>query len=549
MLEQELKQFLDDIKSLLTDVDQEIGATAQRGSVPNGSAATTANPDHVGILQDGRYTILPLPSSLSTAGPNSLDHVEERLSIWTERQHSLIWYYETFGVIGLAWKVKEIARSEIWNECRTDPQVPELYRRASIVPAKRGANSPNVEVRSSQEEEEFDCHFDTLTEELEALVNEQGEGHKSWRRIFYDWYRGGQSRMLFYLSSIPEEVMRAVLHGNLPQRMSEPSFFQRFGASVQLSDDPGTYALYVAQRPPPRSPPADRSPALGLTLEEMELLYKTACRYIDLEDNNFVADARLIDSAIGGSRAKLDYSSQRRYGGSDGKDDFTLHARFLKRLKSSLIRWADSLRASGQVNDLKTPLERCFVYVGFANMPLSRCPTHWTHGQTMSPILGMVTAIVRKLWGNRFDAEHHSYQIFRVVDDDELGFVEILTSMVASAYHWDLGLAYTYAGGKKKIPHLEPKFKQNAQRLKDEGIQIQRIRASVEKFVTMKNIMQQDLGEQRRNAMSGKDLLIRNSGVLREVQERTEKQRLALQLQELDEALCGSASSIHTSVV
>lgn len=546
-----LLQLIADVDALLTDMALENGSIISEVQTPQAVTPSDdvdlEDPDRIQDIL-GQHSGHGLSmSSPDLSGANPLDRFENGgLTEWTERQQSLVWYYKTFGVIGLAYKVKEIAKADILRTTGLAPTVPRLYRKR-YVPAKRRHQSHNVEVEDSQEENEEESvpqEPDTLAKELELLINAQGPGHISWRRIYYDWYRGSQSRTLFYLSSVPDEVMLAVLHGDLPRKMSDASFARRHESFVRLTRSPGTYTLYIARsRTPygqdhilPTSPQEEGVEALGLTLEEMISLWKYASRYIDVDDHAFVDHAKRIDTAFG-AQGGIDYSFQRRYGASSSRNDFTMHKVFVGDLKRCFAGWVSALRDADRLDKMKVPLTRCFAHVGLSSNTLRRCPRHWTHESVPSPIFGMVTAILQVLWPGRFNVEDHSYQVFRVVSPQDLGFAEILSSIVSSAYCWNLGLSYTHAGGGGRSRLESTQFVENARCILNEGVQSRQVRASITKFGGMRKDWRQDVDGRRLDLARLNDSVVEDHDSLRDTKEALETEMVVLQVQELQDVL------------
>lgn len=550
MSEQEPTQLIRETDTLLVEFTQKIRATdpLKGQTSKNLAAASSADPgvlsqfdhDMSQGLGDGLQSLNP------TLGKDSaLKNLEERSSMWTARQRRLVWYYDNFGVIGLTYMIKEIARNHLLKETGIEPAVPNARPKSSI-PAKRPHPSAHIQVVDSQQEEES-CQSDssTLIQELETLVNIQGQGHISWRRIFYDWHRDGQSRMLFYLSAVPQEVMRAILYGTLPARMTEPSFAKEFGRFVEVTKCPGTYSLYVARRAPhlqarASSPhPEESWGGLGLTLEELGTVHTSVRRYIDVDDTKYSRLAQRIDSTIEGCPDNINYRSQRRYGGGSDGRDFGLHKHFLAGLKSTLLEWAAELKDAGQEGVLKIPLSRCFVHVGVSSNPLARSTMHWTQNRKPSPIVGLVMAVLETAWPGRFDVKDHTYQIFRAVNYDDLWLVEILSSIISSAYSWDLGLSFAYAGSggqAKPNAHLASRFVENCRRMRQDGLQAEQLKASVEKIDKVKD-WQRRRGEEGGNTASPRESLAKEIVRLRRAREELETQLLALQARELEDTL------------
>ena len=58
--------------------------------------------------------------------------------------------------------------------------------------------------------------------------------HKTWSLIIDDYLRGADVRMFYYLSAIPDPILRALIHGTLPSLMCEAEFASKYRDFLSL---------------------------------------------------------------------------------------------------------------------------------------------------------------------------------------------------------------------------------------------------------------------------------------------------------------------------
>jgi hypothetical protein len=135
--------------------------------------------------------------------------------IMTERQQKLMWYYDVFGVLGLAHAMKLIALEE--------------------------------------KQIEISCGIGSSKRKRPTHENQDAGGHVSWQKIIDDINLGPLSRILFCLSSICPRLIPALIKGTLPSDMQNPDFAAEVGPHISLHESQGVYAVYVGVAAPDRN--------------------------------------------------------------------------------------------------------------------------------------------------------------------------------------------------------------------------------------------------------------------------------------------------------
>jgi hypothetical protein len=109
--------------------------------------------------------------------------------LMTERQRELAWYYEMFGIAGLAHWIVRIARAE-------------------------------------------------LLEDKDS----------SWRKLTEDYEVGNRARIYYYLAGLPPDAIPALIAGDLPSRMLDLDFKAKVGPHIDTVNSQGTYIVYAAHK-------------------------------------------------------------------------------------------------------------------------------------------------------------------------------------------------------------------------------------------------------------------------------------------------------------
>ena len=401
--------------------------------------------------------------------------------VQSSRQRQLIWFYDIFGVIGVAHCVYLIALEEIRSDEHEDIKSKPMKRLAG--------DHSNVH-----------CKRQKLTDREHANSKVSGSshaslgqgktiyGHSSWHKIVNDYLRGSESRILFMLTSIPAQVLEAILWGNLPERMQDANFRVEHGSWLSLEDTQGTYAAYVAVN----SANIPSKAGKGLTLQDMLDVTDKMLRYISTEVEGSAEVARHIDNQFDpGKNRDIDYELERKFGcGSDGSK-LDRHKSWLRKLHSIYSEREETLRSQGRSLLLEEHLSRCIVYCGASGNCLRRGPEHWTlrGGKNTSPLWGLFLSTVRSMYGNKYTASNFTYQILRTVHEGDIGLDEILTTLIHSGYWWDLGANITWAGTATPLNSRVERLRANAVFIQESGHQQRNIQESIHKIKTLQEML------------------------------------------------------------
>ncbi|KAK5093009.1 hypothetical protein LTR70_000523 [Exophiala xenobiotica] len=340
--------------------------------------------------------------------------------------------------------------------------------------------------------------------EEQAVEVRAGIPDKSWDKVINDYKRGTESRVLYYLLSLPDEVIRAFIKGNMPSQYQNASFRQRYSQSLALDRTQGTYVVYVGVRHKdvpvghdPADPRLQRQTGYSLTLMELITLVDDMQLYITTDGNLSASSRELAKKVDQKFPWKLprgfDYNEQRRYASGSNYDNFIRIEQFIETLTN--LYGLQRLRAYTSTHQeylLNRRLERCPNYVGLASNCMSRTTNHWTHEGTESPLYGLVTAMLEYRHPGEFAVEHFTFQVIRTVQVSDIGIDEILTSCLCSAYPWNGGLSAAHAGqqlgGKsdKSNPTYLQKLKDNASNC--QTYHPQHVQSSAEKLKNMRDL-------------------------------------------------------------
>lgn len=290
--------------------------------------------------------------------------------------------------------------------------------------------------------------IDERQEELKKNGRTGGTPSGSYDTLYADCRLGVKSRSLRYLMSMPEEVLMAVIKGNLPLMMEDRDFNAKYRDFLSLRPCQGVYIIYPHVRhtdtlPDLRQPgpTAATITGYGLSIEELLDVVREMDQYAHASNNDTLANSRAqeLDSKYRNSKnAQLDHSiGERKY--KQGK--LKSHTLFIAALDQqySLSKLKVWTKAEQQKR-----LQRCFPYVGLSHKVQERAPQHYTQVGTTSPTFGLFNAVLRALYGDKFETT--GYQLIRTTDVDDIGLDEILISMLASAYAWRGGLTANHAG-------------------------------------------------------------------------------------------------------
>lgn len=109
----------------------------------------------------------------------------------------------------------------------------------------------------------------------------------------------------------------------------------------------------------------------------------------------------------------------------------------------------DPLKKSLDPDDediLDVYLQMYLAHSGLATNVLTRSSNHWGYYGSDSPLFGLASATIHYHFGDAFSVEDHTYQMFKTTRVEDIGLDEMTTAILVSAYPWDCGLSYTWAG-------------------------------------------------------------------------------------------------------
>ncbi|KAK5207975.1 hypothetical protein LTR41_006487 [Exophiala xenobiotica] len=314
--------------------------------------------------------------------------------LFTDRQKALAGYFDLLGVGGLAYAVCAVAIK----------------------------NSPSPE--DDGEDDDDDHHDESITadDDVEVLAsspipsseandNDDVElGHSSWVKITDDYASGGaKSRMIFYLLSLGPDLTVAFLRGDLPRKLQHDADFRaKYAPYVTCRETQGVYSVFLARTSSTKSsqvsPDQAQLAGRGLTPHELMKVVADMLDYIDTSRPKSSELAQDIDQLKRGPNLDLDYSFGQR---------------------------------------------RCLAYVGLGINTLERATNHWSHKGRESPLYGLYTATIWTNYGDLFGVQEYTYQVFKTTRIEDIGLDEIVASVLLSAYPWEGGLSYTWAGSSR----------------------------------------------------------------------------------------------------
>lgn len=435
----------------------------------------------------------------------------ERDPIATDRQQQLLWYYEVFGVIGLAKMIRQVAEEEKTDEIEQKRKRPTREYEDPGYNQKKGPSDSEDELALSDHDagqahraddvdttrsDAADLHQTDSETDLGSIETPPSSdtcgsgpgsigGHKSWSRIIQDHELDNQSRALFYLCSMSPSVIPALIRGDLPSKMQNRRFARENGESLKLQDGPGTYTSWIGkvvaggQVDTQASQSASAQRGKDYSLRQLSKLVSMMRTYIRIEEPrrpHTISFARKVDRHRGNYGDKLDYTRERYYGGGGQKDDFLKHEYWLNLTDQTYLSWSKPMRNTAQDWILDIPMSRCYVYVGMSESVKSRAPSHWTGHPGLSPLFGLLIATTSMEFGDDYNVDQFTYQVVRVTRAEDIGLDEIMISILTSSYIWDGGVNFTYAGNKlqqqKKIStdFYQRSLKKNAESIQSSGL-------------------------------------------------------------------------------
>ena len=430
----------------------------------------------------------------------------------TDKQERAAWYFEMLGVIGYVILLKEVAEAEKTADSR-DPW-PEPRKRQS---KKRPLPDP-----------EDDYEDDTTPKEDEKLEDEAQSdiiGHEIWHRFITDLDLGSHSRTLYYLSSLPPELIHAWIHGNVPERLEDRVFSKRARPSVKLRDIQGTYAAMVAvaeQCSSTQPGSSQLDPGQGIkwshlndALRTMDHYTRAGCATKEQEKM-----AREIDFIFLHTSLNIDYTSQRKYGRGPRKNDFSKIDWWIDRMQDEIL----SLTGPGYYNK-DDHMKRCLAYVGLASRVRNRALSHTSQRREESKLFGLFMSVLRYKFGDYYDTETYTYQIFRTTRIADIGLDEIISTELVSGHPWDGGLNFTWAGvstgnhAARTHPDYIRQLKESAEFIRNSGFQEENIEISISKLERIQKWLPIAMSYQREASENGR-VLRQNLRTLQRLKQR-----------------------------
>jgi hypothetical protein len=412
-------------------------------------------------------------------------HERKRLEddpLITSRQHELYWYWEMTGVIGLCYWLEQIAQYERGFE-----------RAKGIGVSKRPRNADG-----------------------DGYDDPPG-GHVSWSRLVDDFARGENSRSLYYLSSVPSEIMAGLLRGDLPSKMQNPDFKAKWGEYLECTRSQGTYIVQIVRkvarctsRDQANCGPAEESEdrvcetqlpdgntgiGWGFTWKELIFLTEKVKLYADVQNQTSADWAQLVDNHGESSCPELDYQWQRRYAGGQHRNLVEPLANWAATIEYTWLHYAKKLEATRDEYLLHRPMQRCLSYGGLSHNVRDRTDANCNPGSSGTRLLSLIMAICELHWKDLFDVRNYTFPVFRTVEVDDIGLDEILSCLLTSCNNRDGGLNLTWAGASTgaRVARENPKYQEelykNAERIGTSGVQAETIRESCEKITKLKEKM------------------------------------------------------------
>lgn len=155
-------------------------------------------------------------------------------------------------------------------------------------------------------------------------------GHTCWNRFLTDVEKGTDTRLLYYLSALPSELLRSLIIGDLPSRMQDQDFSSRMKHFTTPTPSQGTYTMFIARlvchsRMAISARRRHHCVAWVLTPGQTLDVIALVRLYADLDDPESEEMAKKIDAQFYQDVHKIDYATQRYYGGGGSRDQFHKH--------------------------------------------------------------------------------------------------------------------------------------------------------------------------------------------------------------------------------
>lgn len=278
--------------------------------------------------------------------------------------------------------------------------------------------------------------------------------------------------------------------------MEDPAFRAEVRPYTDPSSCQGTYVIFLAQTGlPPRgctsgplsAPVRGMGPSPRQMLEVIDLVGL----YVDIENPSSAEVARDIDRQFHRNIDKIDYATQRYYGGGTDHDQFDKHRLWTISWDAALDGFRDEVDSVDE-SGLDDFLSRSFPYPGLAGDVGQRYSQHLGFSKTTSRLMGLIRAIMEYKYPQMFGVDGFFFQVLRTVKVDDIGLDEIITCLLVSGMPWDGGLNFDWPGsstgrkdGRGTDEYLR-KLRESEHFISKHGFQERHVDESLEEYSLMK---------------------------------------------------------------
>lgn len=344
-----------------------------------------------------------------------------------------------------------------------------------------------------------------------AHLRNQVKPSDTWDVLREDMKRVDEHELPEMLATIPTDVIRSLIRGDMPSRYFRGGDFKKLVDKVELRTTPGIY-VNIVYRKVFAEHPTDKHGA-SLTLEELQNVYDKIELYLDHSDSDSAPYAVKVDTAFQTYTANQvvdQRRGQRRY--AKGKQVVEIE-RWLQAIHTIFLNRADMLKGTPQENLLQQPMERCFQEIGWGRNCHGRALEHLTHRGT-NCILGLLMAILRVEYAHKgtdaFGLFQRQALFLRTPNQATAKLADTSMTVLASGHWYEGGLNPNYAGGVGKSfgdEEMALGCHTNRQVVRDLGSVRKNLEDSRQKLDDLealtKSIKKQSLKEGERKALGG----------------------------------------------
>ncbi|KAK5089236.1 hypothetical protein LTR70_006886 [Exophiala xenobiotica] len=396
---------------------------------------------------------------------------DEQDLLLPQQQKFMLFYLHVFGIFGLRDALTAIARQNAYAEIQ-DPgkRLDQLTRKR-----KRPSSHRIIVIESDGE----------LSVEEDEVASKP---HASWQILLDDAGRKPEkSLVLFYLASIPKESLLGMIRGDLPKCLKEAEVEARRYCIPRNS--PGSYVIFVARSE------TEADPGSGLSLYEFWEVLSKIRLYIDTGHSQSAAWAKEVDMMYGDYPVELSHLTQRRYASGRHHDRFEAIEFWLKQWDKIFHQVEAWVKDASRQHYLNRPMRRCLGYAGLSSKCEGRCNQHLSHFGNESIVYGLYTATLKRLYGTRFTATHHAYQVIHTVHEDHMCMSELTTTVLGGFLLTEGGLNRTYSGVSPGAPvsNLDAqaiRLTENAQRIANAPFQERNLKDTSERVKRFRDLSQ-----------------------------------------------------------